>query len=260
MNKRILCLVMAAVIGFGSVGQVLAASSSEVQKQQTETRNKLNKINKDIDAIESKKNQVRAQLSSLNAELVDTLLTLEVLEADLKRKQEEIDQAQKDYEKFKELEEQQYAAMKLRIQYMYEKGGSGYITMLIEAESISDLLNKADFVQEVSTYDDEKLTEYEETKEKVAETKEILEEEQAELQEVEEAQQIYKKQLDSKIASAKTKVANFETELANAQKKAKEYQSTIAKQTALITQLKEEERKAAEALENKDETDRKSVV
>lgn len=255
MNKRILCLVMAAVIGFGSVGQVLAASSSEVQKQQTETRNKLNQINKDIDAIESKKNQVRAQLSSLNAELVDTLLTLEVLEADLKRKQEEIDQAQKDYEKFKELEEQQYAAMKLRIQYMYEKGGSGYITMLIEAESISDLLNKADFVQEVSTYDDEKLTEYEETKEKVAETKEILEEEQAELQEVEEAQQIYKKQLDSKIASAKTKVANFETELANAQKKAKEYQSTIAKQTALITQLKEEERKAAEALENKDETD-----
>ena len=51
MNKRILCLVMAAVIGFGSVGQVLAASSSEVQKQQTETRNKLNKINKDIDAL-----------------------------------------------------------------------------------------------------------------------------------------------------------------------------------------------------------------
>lgn len=258
MNKRILCLVMAAVIGFGSVGQVLAASSSEVQKQQTETRNKLNKINKDIDAIESKKNQVRAQLSSLNAELVDTLLTLEVLEADLKRKQEEIDQAQKDYEKFKELEEQQYAAMKLRIQYMYEKGGSGYITMLIEAESISDLLNKADFVQEVSAYDDEKLTEYEETKEKVAETKVILEEEQAELQEVEEAQQIYKKQLDSKIASAKTKVANFETELANAQKKAKEYQSTIAKQTALITQLKEEERKAAEILENKEETDNPS--
>ena len=37
MNKRILCLVMAVAIGFGSVGQVLAASSSEVQKQQTET-------------------------------------------------------------------------------------------------------------------------------------------------------------------------------------------------------------------------------
>ena len=248
MNKRILCLMMALILMFGSGFTVAATSKSEVQKQQTETKNKLNQINKDINAIESKKNQVRAQISSLNDELVDTLLTLEVLEADLKRKQEEIEAAQKEYEKFKKLEEQQYDAMKLRIQYMYEKGTNDYIAMLIEAESISDLLNKADFVQEVSDYDDEKLTEYVETKEKVAETKAILEEEQAELQEVEEAQKIYKKELDNKIAAAKNKVANFETELANAQKKAKEYQTTIAKQNALIAQLEEEERKAAEAL------------
>lgn len=248
MNKRILCLMMALILMFGSGFTVAATSKSEVQKQQTETKNKLNQINKDINAIESKKNQVRAQISSLNDELVDTLLTLEVLEADLKRKQEEIEAAQKEYEKFKKLEEQQYDAMKLRIQYMYEKGTNDYIAMLIEAESISDLLNKADFVQEVSDYDDEKLTEYVETKEKVAETKAILEEEQAELQEVEEAQKIYKKELDNKIAAAKNKVANFETELANAQKKAKEYQATIAKQNALIVQLEEEERKAAEAL------------
>ena len=255
MNKRILCLMMALILMFGSGFTVAATSKSEVQKQQTETKNKLNQINKDINAIESKKNQVRAQISSLNDELVDTLLTLEVLEADLKRKQEEIEAAQKEYEKFKKLEEQQYDAMKLRIQYMYEKGTNDYIAMLIEAESISDLLNKADFVQEVSDYDDEKLTEYVETKEKVAETKSILEEEQAELQEVEEAQKIYKKELDNKIAVAKNKVANFETELANAQKKAKEYQTTIAKQNALIAQLEEEERKAAEALaENNNST------
>ena len=246
MKKRFLCLMLAMILALGGGMNALATSSSEVQKQQTETKNKLNKINKEINAIESKKSQMRAQLNSLNDELVDTLLTLEVLEADLQRKQEEIDQAQKEYEKFKELEEKQYEAMKLRIQYLYEKGTSDYISMFLEAESISDLLNKADFVQEVSVYDDDKLTEYEETKVKVAETKVILEEEQAELQEVEEAQKLYKKELDSKIASVKNKVANFESELANAQKKAKEYQTTIQKQTALITQLKEEERKAAE--------------
>ena len=246
MKKRILCLMLAMILALGGGMNALATSSSEVQKQQIETKNKLNQINKEINAIESKKSQMRAQLNSLNDELVDTLLTLEVLEADLQRKQEEIDQAQKEYEKFKELEEKQYEAMKLRIQYLYEKGTSDYISMFLEAESISDLLNKADFVQEVSAYDDDKLTEYEETKVKVAETKVILEEEQAELQEVEEAQKLYKKELDSKIASVKNKVANFESELANAQKKAKEYQTTIQKQTALITQLKEEEKKAAE--------------
>ena len=161
MNKRILCFVLAMMLVLGCGLNTVATTSSAVQKQQTETKNKLNQINKDINAIESKKNQVRAQLSSLNDELVDTLLTLEVLEADLKKKQEEIDEAQKEYEKFKQLEEQQYDAMKLRIQYMYEKGAVDYIAMLLEAESISDLLNKADFVQEVSDYDDDKLTEYE---------------------------------------------------------------------------------------------------
>ena len=266
MKKRILCLMLAMILALGGGMNALATSSSEVQKQQTETKNKLNKINKEINAIESKKSQMRAQLNSLNEELVDTLLTLEVLEADLQRKQEEIDEAQKEYEKFKELEEKQYEAMKLRIQYLYEKGTSDYISMFLEAESISDLLNKADFVQEVSAYDDDKLTEYEETKVKVAETKAILEEEQAELQEVEEAQKLYKKELDSKIASVKNKVTNFESELANAQKKAKEYQTTIQKQTALITQLKEEERKAAEeaaknessSLDNSDGTENSS--
>lgn len=245
MNKRIICLVLSAVMLLGNGFHVLATTSSEVKKQQTETKNKLNDIKNNINSIESKKDEVRSQLSNLNGELVETLLTLEVLEADLEKKQQEIDEAQQEYEKFKALEEKQYAAMKLRIQYMYEKGSTDYVSMFLEAESISDLVNKADFVQEVYNYDDEKLREYEETKTKVAEKKAVLEEEQAELEEVQEAQQVYKTELDKKIASAKNKVANFETELANAQAKAKEYQATIAKQTALIAQLEEQEAKAA---------------
>lgn len=242
MKKRVLCLVLAAMLVCSTGGNVFATSSiNKVQKEQTETKNKLNEINKSIDAIESKKAEVQAELSNLNTELVDTLLTLEVLEADLERKQEEIAEAQAEYEEYKALEEKQYHAMKQRIKYMYETGDTDYIELLLEAKSITDLINRADFVQQVSDYDDEKLTEYQETKEKVAETKAVLEEEEAELEEVQEAQQQYKASLDSKIASAKAKQAGFETELANAQKKAKEYQKTIKEQTATIQKLQKEE-------------------
>lgn len=242
MKKRVLCLVLAAMLVCSTGGNVFATSSiNKVQKEQTETKNKLNEINKSIDAIESKKAEVQAELSNLNTELVDTLLTLEVLEADLERKQEEIAEAQAEYEEYKALEEKQYHAMKQRIKYMYETGDTDYIVLLLEAKSITDLINRADFVQQVSDYDDEKLTEYQETKEKVAETKAVLEEEEAELEEVQEAQQQYKASLDSKIASAKAKQAGFETELANAQKKAKEYQKTIKEQTATIQKLQKEE-------------------
>lgn len=246
MNKRILCLIMSGILLLGSGVSVAATSSSQVKKQQSETKNKLNAINESISAIEKKRKEVQSQISSLNEELVETILTLELLEADLETKKEEIAEAQAEYEAYKELEEKQYEAMKNRICYMYEAGDTDYLSLLLQAESITDFLNKVDFVREISDYDDEKLTEYEETKHMVAEKKAELEEEEAELEEVQEAQQVYKSQLNSQIAAAKTKAADFDTELANAKVKAKEYQDTIKKQTAQIKKLEEEEKKRKE--------------
>lgn len=241
MNKRILCFVLAMVLVLGCGLNAVATSSSEVQKQQTETKNKLNEVNKSITAIENKRKEVQSQLKGLNADLVETMLTLETLETDLEIKQEEITAAQEEYDYFKALEEEQYESMKLRIQYMYEKGSNDYINMLLEAKSISDLLNRADFARDVSDYDDEKLQEYQEIKDKVAETKAVLEEEKAELEEVQEAQMVYKTELDKKISSAKSKSANFESQLKEAQRQAESYKETIKQQTAMIKQLEAEE-------------------
>ena len=258
MKKKILCMLLGMTLVLGSSVPALAASVSDVQKQQTETKNKLNEVNKSITAIENKRKQVQSQISSPNAELVETMLTLEVLEADLEAKEADIEKAQAEYDRLKLLEEEQYAAMKMRIQYMYEKADDDYVGMLLSAESISDLLNRVEFVQEVSDYDDDKLKQYQETKEMAAETKAVLEEEQAELEEVQEAQQIYKAQLNSQISAARSKVKNFETELANAQAKAKEYQTTIKQQTSMIAKLQEEERKKLEMQENQESAEESS--
>jgi len=250
MNRRLRCLVLAVILIFASGVGALAASSSEVQRQQTETRNKLNEINKSITAIESKRKEVQSQLSGLNEDLVETMLTLEALETDIEIKQGEIDVAKEELKRLQVLEEEQYEAMKLRIQYMYEKGGTDYITMFLKAKSVTDLLNRVDFANDVSDYDDQKLREYQETKNMVEETKAVLEEEQAELEEVQEAQLVYKAELDKKISSAKAKKANFESELAKAQKQAEGYKNTSKEQTALSRKLEAEEaRKAAEAAE-----------
>lgn len=253
MNKRLRCLILAVVLIFCSGISAMAASVNEVQKQQTETKNKLNEINKSITAIDNKRKEVQSQLKGLNDDLVETMLTLEALETDLEIKQEEIDVAKEELDRLQKLEEEQYLAMKLRIQYMYEKGSSDYISMLLEAKSVTDLLNRVDFANDVSDYDGVKLREYQETKDMVAETKAVLEEEQAELEEVQEAQLVYKADLDKKISSAKTKKSNFEAELVNAQKQAEAYKNTIKEQTALIKKLEAEEaRKAAEAAAKKD--------
>ena len=261
MKKRAICLVLAVLLIIGSVLPSLASTVNEVQQKQSETQQQLNEVNKSIKAIENKKNKVREELSHLNEDLVETMLGLELLEADVEAKQEEIDEAQAEYERLKKLEEQQYAAMKLRIQYMYERDSMDFVGMLLEAKSLSELINRADFAQEVSDYDDEKLSEYEETKLQIEEVKQRLEEEQAVLLEIQHDQMVYKEELDNQISSAKSKVKNFETELANAQAKAAEYKNTIKEQNALITKLKEEERRAAEeAARKKAEEESKEEV
>lgn len=234
----------------GECTNTLAASVSEVQKQQSETKNKLNEINQSITAIESKKDQVRAELSDLNEDLVETMLGLELLEADLEEKQKAIEEAQAEYERLKGLEEQQYEAMKLRIQYMYEKDTLDYISILLEAKSLTDLVNRTDFAKEVSDYDDEKRTEYETTRKQVEESRNQLEEEQEQLLEMQQDQMVYKETLDQQIKAAKSRAANFDTQLASAQAKVKEYQKTLQEQNVLLAQLQEEERKAAEAAAN----------
>lgn len=246
MIKKILSFLLAGVLILGGTISVTATTVTDVKQQQTQTKSKLNEINKSITAIENKRKEVQTQLSNLNADLVETILTLELLEADLEAKQEEIDVAQAEYEKYKALEEKQYQLMKYRIQYFYENAKTGYLELFLTADSISEMINRVDFARNIYETDEEYRAEYEKTKELTAEQKVILEEEQAELEEVQEAQQEYKKQLDSQIASMKSKVANFETELANAQTKAKEYQNTIKEQNALIKKLEEEEKKNQE--------------
>lgn len=254
MSKRWLCLLLSAFLVLGGGLNAWATSSGEVVKKQSETKNQLNEVNKSITAIEKKRKEVQSQISSLNQELVETMLTLEALETDLEIKQGEIEEAQAEYDRLKQLEEEQYEAMKLRIQHMYEQGSDDYIALFLSAESISDLLNRVELTKGVLNYDDEKMKEYQETKDQVAETKAVLEEEQAELEEVQEAQKAYKADLDKKISFAKAKQSNFESELANAKKKAEEYAKTIKEQTALIKRLEAEEaaKIAEEAGKNSD--------
>ena len=50
-------------------------------------------------------------------------------------------------------EAQQYNDMKTRIKYMYETGSASLLEMLFSAEDMTDFLNKADFIQNISDYD-----------------------------------------------------------------------------------------------------------
>lgn len=256
-GKSLLVISLAAAM---SVNTVYASSSSEIKKQKEETEKNLNNVKQNINSIENKKTEITSQINKINDELVELLVVIQVLEQDIENKQGEIDQAEIDYEEAKKTEEEQYAAMKKRIQYMYENGNTMYIEAILSAESFSDMLNKAEFVNEIYTYDRELLTKYEETKEQVAQLQRELESEKSEMEVMEGDLKEQQGNLEIAIEEKRKQAADFDTQLASAKAEAQKYQDKITEQTAQIKRLAEQEKKAEEERKRKEEAAKKALA
>ena len=130
-----------------------------------------------LEDMQADKAQAESEAGSLQEQIKQTLEKIQTLEKDLETKQGEIDQAGEDLEKAASVQTEQYNAMKLRIKYMYEEGEVNFLETLFTATSFSDFINKAEYVQEVHSYDRTKLNEYEDITKKVEQLKKGLEDE-----------------------------------------------------------------------------------
>ena len=205
-GRRLIAAIVASSL---IVTPVLATPSSKELKEKQKS-------------LESEKKQTQAEVNSLQAELKEIIQKIDELELDLIEKGEEIIQAQEDLEEAEEQERQQYADMKLRIQFMYEEGDSSLVETLISAESFTDLMNKAEYVQNVHQYDREKLEEYVATKERIAALKKQLEEEQAEMEALEAEYEEQEEEMDALIASKQAEIEDLDEQIAEAAEAAAE--------------------------------------
>lgn len=165
------------------------------------------------ESIEQEKAAAQSEAASLKSQLTEVVTQINQIEEDLTEKGEQIIQTTADLEEAEETEKQQYEDMKLRIKYMYEQGDGSAVEALISSKDFSDLVNKAEYVQNVHDYDRQKLAEYVATKEQVAELKTSLEEEQKALEEKEAEFTEKQESLDTMITSKEAEIADLDAEL-----------------------------------------------
>ena len=189
------------------------------------------------ESIEQEKAAAQSEAASLKSQLTEVVTQINQIEEDLIEKGEQIIQTTADLEEAEETEKQQYEDMKLRIKYMYEQGDGSAVEALISSKDFSDLVNKAEYVQNVHDYDRQKLAEYVATKEQVAELKTSLEEEQKALEEKEAEFTEKQENLNTMITSKEAEIADLDAEL-------QEIAAEAARQ-------QEEERRAQEAANNR---------
>lgn len=165
-----------------------------------------------INDLKESKKEAQQQVESLQDELARLIGKIDQLESDLIDKGAEVEQANKDLEKAKKEEEKQYEDMKKRIVYMYEQGDSD-IAKILEAQSITEVLNTAEYAQELHTYDRNKLEEYVQTKEEVANLKDKLEKELKDMEGMQKEFEAEKDNLHATIKEKKAEVENFDEQL-----------------------------------------------
>ncbi|WP_075680704.1 C40 family peptidase [Roseburia sp. 831b] len=249
MQKRLLAAVIVAAVGIVDFSTVSATSLKDAQDKKNEAQSNLDDINNTIGDLKSEQSQLENEKSQYDSQLMSLLTDMDVLEQDIANKQDEIDHANADLETAQQQEQTQYDSMKVRIQYMYEQGNDSVWTAIIGAKSITDLLNRVEYVSEVYDYDRKQLTAYQETVQQVADLTEQLKNEMDEMEELQLSYEEQKTQLDNVIADLGAQISDFDTQLANAKTLASQYAKTIKEQNDIIAkeEQKKKDREAAAA-------------
>ena len=246
MKKRLVCVTLALLISASQVLTVSASREDELREEQAYTNDALNETYATLDSLQSQKDALEAEISTLDQNLVNVCVNIEALKQDIANKTSDIEQTQKDLTKAENARDQQYDSMKLRIQYLYEKGGDdAWLQMMLNGESLSQLLERAEYTQKMYDYDRQNLDKYVETVENVTNLKTQYENEKSEMVEMEGDYEQQQANLQAQIEEKQAVSANYSEEIAYAQQQAEEYVALIQQQQAEIEQL-EAERIAAE--------------
>lgn len=185
----------------------------------------------DIESLENKTSNLQDQLDGINQDMVEISDKIAETEAQIEESNNEVFRLEASLQISRNNEEKQYENMKSRIKYMYENGSESMISMLLSADSMADLLNKADFVQNVTEYDRDMLENLVEVREGIETQEDDLKKQQQELADLKEQLNSEQAELQAKADATSTDLATFNAQL-QAARDAKAKEEEAAKQKA----------------------------
>ena len=203
----------------------------------------IDEAEKKADQLEQQKESAEAEKQKLTTRLNGIIDDMNETQEKLTAKEEEIDAAEQELVQAKIDENNQYESMKKRIKFMYEGGNTQLLEVLVKSESIGDLLNKAEYVSQLSLYDRDMLTEFQNTVKEVEEKEAALKTEYEELNELQDQLSEQQTEVQELIDSKEAQISDIQDEIkANA-----ETLDRLKKEAEEAKRLREEQAAAAAA-------------
>ena len=219
--------------------QELEQQKKDADAKKKEEQEKYNTASGQVDTLQGEVDTVAGEIAEIDAALIETLASVEMIEEDIEEKEEDIEETTLEYEAAKATEDAQYEAMKLRIKFMYEKGETTYLQLVLESNSLGDMVNKVEYFEKLYAYDRALLTEYQAAVAATEAIKTQLEEEKAELEAQQHELEEEKASLEVILAKKQTEYDNYEVQLARAKQEAAVYKANIKKQNDEIKRLEQ---------------------
>lgn len=265
-RKAAVCMVMVLLLGLTTVTvQATEETRQQIEAAEEEKKNTesmLEQTEQNIDALNQQKDSLQGTLTTLNTELSQVSNNLSDLEAKIAAKEAEIEtmndnilQVQNELEEAIRLKDEQYETMKKQIKFMYERSDYLYLELFFSSGSFSDFLNKNNYIEQLSSYQQKVLQDYKDAQAKMEAKEAELQLDMAQLEADKQELDDYKTQVVAEqnrvsgLVSQTSKSINAtDGQISDAEAAALAYEQQIKEQeenlTALRAKLAEEIRMA----------------
>lgn len=217
----------------------------DAEKKKSQAEQDLKDKKNEINGLKDQQQTTADDIKNKSAKLDEILAAQKKLQTDITNKQAEIEQNQKDLAAAQEKQQEQYDAMKKRIQFMYENSAEDNIwTAIIESNGITDMLNRIEYVSDVYDSDRALMDSYQAAVEQVKEIGTKLDNDMNELTAMQDDYEKQQADVEAAIVALENQKEQYASQIAQAQQQADNYQNIITAQGKII---QEQEAAAAAA-------------
>ena len=239
MKKKIISLLLAGLFVLSNITVTYATEGEiadmQAQKQQAEAG--LAQAQADISAMEGKKQELEDYLSDLNAQYEELTNVISDLSVQAGEKENQLKDIQKKLKKAQKASDKQYEDMKLRIQYMYENGGTTALQTLLSSKDLAEFLNTAESVSKISQYDRNMLEKYENLQETIKEQKTEAQEEKTAIDSLLAERSAKQQEVQELAASTSDNISSYIAQISASQEEAAALTAQINSADNSIAQL-----------------------
>ena len=234
--SAVLVFALAASLAAGAVSVSPTDTYAKTAKQKRdEAKKNLSDTNDKIDDIKDSQADVKSDITQASKDLKSLMSKQETLKQNIKDKQAEVEQANQELVDAQTKEDEEYKAMKLRIQYMYENSTDNSLwTAIIESDGLADMLNRIEYVSDLYQSDRQLMDQYQAAVKEVEDWTVQLAEDMNNLLALQDEYEKQQGELNTLLAKLEKKKDQYAQQLAAAQEQAKDYQKTIKEQNEII--------------------------